>query len=314
MMDQLISVILPVYNEKRFLTQALTSVCQQTYSHLEIILIDNGSTDGSSALCDELATRDSRIKVIHKEHGGLSSARNAGLDVCTGDYICFLDSDDYMEPVCIERLAEVMTQDNYDFVGCLYDHVDEEGRFISVLKFDNQEFIYENGNVLHYIGSMNYRACAWGKLYKRHVFEGIRYMEEMIFEDNDMLVRILKKCSAIKIIPEVLVHYRRWRNTMTIRYMFGYDPQILGLFESCRICAAELKGTQWEKFYYNRIWQNWRNCWYYSKFYKPTEKAEMRERLLKIVSPSAHYIDYSVYTLKEKLKIMIRYVQYRLLK
>lgn len=314
MMDKLISVILPVYNEKRFLTQALTSVCLQTYSQLEIIMVDDGSTDGSGVLCDDLAIRDSRIKVIHKENGGLSSARNAGLDVCTGDYICFLDSDDYMEPVCIERLAEVMTQDNYDFVGCLYDHVDEEGRFISVLKYENREFVFDNGDVLRYIGSKNYRACAWAKLYKREVFDDIRYMDGLIGEDNEVLVRILKKCSAIKIIPEMLVHYRRWRDTITIRYMYGYDPQILGMFESCRICATEVKGTQWEKFYYNRIWQNWRNCWYYSRFYKPTEKAEMRERLLKIISPDARYIDYSVYTLKEKLKIMIRYVQYRLLK
>lgn len=314
MMDQLISVILPVYNEKRFLTQALTSVCQQTYSHLEIIMVDDGSTDGSGALCDELATRDSRIKVIHKENGGLSSARNAGLDVCTGDYICFLDSDDYMEPVCIERLAVTMAQGDYDFVGCLYDHVDEEDRFISRLKFENREFVFENGDVLRYIGSKNYRACAWGKLYKRQVFDDIRYMDGLIGEDNEVLVRILKKCSAIKIIPEMLVHYRRWRDTITIRYMYGYDPQILGIFESYRICAEEVKGTQWEKFYYTRIWQYWRNCWYYSRFYKTIEKVEMREQLLKIVSPNAHYIDYSVYTLKEKLKIMIRYVQYRLLK
>lgn len=314
MMDKLISVILPVYNEKRFLTQALESVCLQTYSHLEIIMVDDGSTDGSGALCDELATRDSRIKVIHKENGGLSSARNAGLDVCMGDYICFLDSDDYMESVCIERLAATMAQGDYDFVGCLYDHVDEENRFISILKFENKEFVFDKGNMLRYIGSKNYRACAWGKLYKRQVFDDIRYMDELIGEDNEILVRILKKVSAIKIIPEVLVHYRRWRDTITIRYMYGYDPQILGMFESCRICAEELKGTQWEKFYYNRIWQNWRNCWYYSQFYKPTEKAEMRERLLKIVSPHAHYIDYSVYTMKEKLKIALRYMQYRILK
>lgn len=313
-MDKLISVILPVYNEKRFLTQALISVCEQTYLHLEIILVDNGSTDGSSALCDELATRDSRIKVIHKEHGGLSSARNAGLDVCTGDYICFLDSDDYMEPVCIERLAANMEHGDYDFVGCLYDHVDEEGRFISVLKYENREFVFEDGDVLRYIGSKNYRACAWAKLYKRCVFDDIRYKDGMVFEDNDMLVRILKQCRAIKIIPEVLVHYRRWRDTMTIRYMYGYDPQILDIFESYRICAEEVKGTQWEKFYYNRIWQYWRNCWYYSRFYKPSEKSEMRERLLEIVSSDARYIDYSVYTLKEKLKITLRYIQYRLLK
>ena len=104
----LISVIVPVYNVEKYLRQCLDSIINQTYRNLEIILVDDGSTDSSGIICDEYAQIDARIKVIHKENGGLSSARNAGLDVCTsgGDFIAFVDSDDWLEPDMYERLYE----------------------------------------------------------------------------------------------------------------------------------------------------------------------------------------------------------------
>lgn len=104
MKDDLISVIVPVYNVEKYLHKCINSILNQTYKNLEIILIDDGSTDNSGKICDEYALKDNRIKVIHKENGGLSSARNAGLDICSGDYIGFVDSDDYIAEDMYEYL------------------------------------------------------------------------------------------------------------------------------------------------------------------------------------------------------------------
>lgn len=112
-----ISVIIPVYNVEKYLTQCINSVISQSYRNLEIILIDDGSSDNSSQMCDDFARQDSRIKVIHKINGGLSSARNAGIKIATGDYLLFLDSDDYWDSVdAMKECAEVCTKSHPDVV------------------------------------------------------------------------------------------------------------------------------------------------------------------------------------------------------
>ena len=114
--DRLVSVIIPVYNVEKYLEKCVLSVLNQTYKNLEIILVDDGSTDSSSELCEKLKTLDNRIIVVHKINGGLSDARNAGLNVCKGDYIFFLDSDDYIKSNTIEILTNIMYKDNSDLV------------------------------------------------------------------------------------------------------------------------------------------------------------------------------------------------------
>ena len=128
----MISVIVPVYNVEKYLRQCLDSVLAQTYRELEIILVDDGSTDGSGAICDEYATRDSRIKVVHQQNGGLSSARNAGLDLATGEYVAFVDSDDYIHETMLELLYQALVENNADTVICNFERVDEKGDVISV--------------------------------------------------------------------------------------------------------------------------------------------------------------------------------------
>ena len=109
---KLISVIVPAYNVKSYLKRCTNSIINQTYQDLEIILVDDGSTDGTGILCDQIAQEDSRIVVIHKENGGLSDARNAGLDICAGDFISFIDSDDYIEPDMYECMMEEMKDES----------------------------------------------------------------------------------------------------------------------------------------------------------------------------------------------------------
>ena len=120
MREPLISIIIPVYGVEEYLNQCLESVVNQTYANLEIILVDDGSKDNCPAMCDGWANKDSRIKVVHKENGGLSSARNAGLDIFTGEYVAFVDSDDYIAQDMYELLYSRAKEGNYDIVDCGY--------------------------------------------------------------------------------------------------------------------------------------------------------------------------------------------------
>ena len=117
-MGELISVIIPIYNVEAYLDECIASVIAQTYSNLEIILVDDGSPDNCPQMCDEWAAKDSRIRVIHKENGGLSDARNAGIDIATGEYIAFVDSDDWIEPEMYEIMLAALKNENADICAC----------------------------------------------------------------------------------------------------------------------------------------------------------------------------------------------------
>ena len=119
-MEDVVSVIVPVYNVEQYIRKCIESILNQTYNKMEIILVDDGSTDNSGIICDEYSKRDKRIKVIHKINGGLSDARNAGLDICTGDYIVFVDSDDYIKNNMIEMLHKDILEKRADISVCSY--------------------------------------------------------------------------------------------------------------------------------------------------------------------------------------------------
>ena len=124
---ELISVIVPVYNVRSYLEKCFESIAGQNYRNLEIILVDDGSTDGSGDLCEELARRDSRVRVIHKKNGGLGSARNAGIDAARGEILSFIDSDDWIEPGMYDTLTEIMHRENAQIIACGIKKVSETG-------------------------------------------------------------------------------------------------------------------------------------------------------------------------------------------
>ena len=128
-----LSVIVPIYNVEQYLKKCLNSIVNQTYKDLEIILVDDGSPDGCPQLCDEYASLDNRIKVIHKKNGGLSSARNAGLDIATGDYVTFVDSDDYLETDIYEKVINIFEDHSADIVSMRTQLVDQK---YNVIKSD----------------------------------------------------------------------------------------------------------------------------------------------------------------------------------
>lgn len=203
----LISVIIPVYNIMEYLPRCVQSVCSQSYSNLEILLVDDGSTDGTGALCDELARTDSRIRVLHKENGGSSSARNLGLDNARGEYIGFVDSDDYISPQMYERLYEAMEKYKVRVTQIGRDELDEQGKRLPDIcvppakeeRIGHRDFLRE---LLMHRGDCSF--CT--KLFHKSILEGKHFPMGALNEDFHFLVQILPEIGEIVSLPEQTYH------------------------------------------------------------------------------------------------------------
>lgn len=176
MNNELISVIIPVYKVEKYLDECIQSVINQTYKNLEIILVDDGSPDNCGKICDEYAKKDNRIKVIHKENGGLSSARNAGLDIARGEYISFIDSDDYVSKDFIKNMSIQMA--NADLIICGMKNVYKEDEKCDekenvVIKNETLTFIEANQKLIKPKNEIYVTAC--NKLYRRELFDNLRF-------------------------------------------------------------------------------------------------------------------------------------------
>lgn len=211
----LISVIVPVYNVEHYLEKCVTSILNQTYTNLEIILVDDGSTDYSGIMCDELEKMDARIKVIHKANGGLSSARNAGIDSATGKYIGFIDSDDYIDVKMFELLYSAIKNNSADISVCNYSWVNENGRVFNTTTLNNA--IYSSDEVLcsYFLDNLSSWVIACNKLYLTSLFKEIRYPEGKINEDSFVIHHILNNCKKITSIPESLYFYFQRSGSIT---------------------------------------------------------------------------------------------------
>jgi glycosyltransferase involved in cell wall biosynthesis len=178
-----ISVIIPVYNVENYLCKCIDSVLQQTYSNIEIILIDDGSDDGSGIICDEYAKQDSRIVVIHQENSGLSSARNTGLDHATGDWIAFLDSDDWIQPEMYEILFHLAEDYNADISSC-QTRFCRSGEAEPIIYDDNAVSIFTSEEMINeLLTQQKVRFEVWNKLWKRALIGDIRFKIGQVSED-----------------------------------------------------------------------------------------------------------------------------------
>lgn len=201
-----VSVIIPVYNVADYLDKCLDSVINQTYENLEIVIINDGSTDDSEKICLKYVSKDCRIKYIYQKNEGLSSARNAGLDACSGDCIFFLDSDDYLDKNAIELLCNLMSMERAEVVICDYLKVinDIEEGYIS-----NKYLIYDipNNIVDLYKSEETIIACA--KLYKRDVIGNLRFPINRLHEDEFLTYKILFNCNRIAVTKSQIYMYRQ---------------------------------------------------------------------------------------------------------
>lgn len=207
-MNDLISIIVPVYNVEKYLDRCVESIVNQTYNNLEIILIDDGSPDNCPVMCDNWAKKDSRIKVIHKENGGLSDARNVGLDVATGKYIAFVDSDDWIDAQMYQALYESIINTKSDIASCGAKRVWLDGRPTCELIKEANDCVLERENAMKALISSNgLIQVVWNKLYKRNVVEGILYPVGLIHEDEFWSWRVISRANRIVVLKESFYNY-----------------------------------------------------------------------------------------------------------
>lgn len=226
-----ISVIVPVYKVENYLARCVSSLCHQTFTNLEIILVDDGSPDNSGKMCDQFALEDSRIRVIHKENGGLSDARNAGIEQATGEYIAFLDSDDWCDPTTLEVLYGLCEHNNAEIAECSYrniysDQIHAETSCTgAVMEFTPVQAIESN---------LDWKYCkpvAWNKLYRRDIVGDIRYPVGKLHEDEFTTHLFYLAAKKIMYIDIALISYER-RNLGSITASF--KPKNLDACEAFR--------------------------------------------------------------------------------
>ena len=213
----LISIIVPVYRVEKYLEKCVDSLIKQTYTNLEIILVDDGSPDACPAMCDEFAKNDARIKVIHKVNGGLSDARNAGLEIAKGEYIGFVDSDDFIAVDMYEIMLRSIQINNSDIACCNYLQISEDGALYPNQKLPlKDECVDKNTafNILVEFGG--YYGVAWNKLYSREIIEGIRYPKGRKYEDFFVIAEIINKCKKISHINRAMYYYVRRVGSITL--------------------------------------------------------------------------------------------------
>lgn len=202
-----VSVIVPVYNVELYISKCIESIINQTYQNLEIILVDDGSQDSSGEICDLYENKDGRIRSFHKINGGLSSARNYGIEKATGDWYIFVDSDDWIDENMVQELIESGEKTSAEIVCCGKTLVNINGQMekihISKNLFNSPEKIIPLAVFDKEVG-----ISAWGKIYKKGLFEDIRFPENEIHEDVAIMYQLFMKCRKIGVIDKSLYFYR----------------------------------------------------------------------------------------------------------
>lgn len=255
MNKDLISVIVPIYNVEQYLERCIDSILQQTYENIEIILVNDGSLDNCGEICDRYKEIDDRIKVVHKKNGGLSDARNAGLDVAIGTYVIFIDSDDYVEKDLIEESYDYMVNNNLDLVSFNYRKVDEEGKVIEESVLDIDESIYDideigiDNYIIKNIYTYKHGIEAWHKIYKMSIikernlkftYNNLIFAEDLLF-NLSYLVHVKRLGTMSKVYynylirntsimgqpkKELFIRYRNLFQTLE-EYWEKYDSKIV---------------------------------------------------------------------------------------
>lgn len=222
-MTDKISVIVPVYKVEKYLDECVQSILHQTYQNLEIILVDDGSPDRCGELCDQYAAQDDRVRVIHKQNGGLSDSRNAGLDICTGDWISFIDSDDYVSHCFLEVMHRAAVENHAEIVALYYGENFWDGESGPILEEQVDEINCKTMSAREALEQMLYMKIATGapfKIYSKNILHGIRFPYGYYYEDVATTYKAFCRAERISIVYNKLYAYRKRRDSI-IRQPFS---------------------------------------------------------------------------------------------
>jgi glycosyltransferase involved in cell wall biosynthesis len=233
-LDSIVSVIVPIYKVEKYIHRCIESILHQTYAHLDIILVNDGSPDRCGEIADEYERQDSRIRVIHKENGGLSDARNAGMRTALGEYTVFLDSDDWLEPTMIEELLRCSHVHQADLVQSAFYYAHDDKLLFdsknysddgSTLLLSNQEAIYE------LIKNDKVKNFAWGKLYRTELIKDIPFKKGVLFEDVFWAHQVMKRVKTFVLLHKPLCHYYQRSDSIVSSYSIRNLDILTGLKE-----------------------------------------------------------------------------------
>lgn len=253
----LVSVVVPVYNVEPYLCRCVDSILDQTYQNLEIILVDDGSPDNCPAICDEYVKKDARIKVIHKVNGGLSDARNVGMTAANGDFLMFVDSDDWLEKSAVECLYQLLLSSNAQIAIGGMQRVEDQTNRILKSDFDGTKNIVSMTNSQAMEEFFRNGCAAWGRLYRRNIHSGIEFPVGEINEDEAIVLLLLDRCNIVVQTNEVVYNYRCRAESITtstfsekklawyrhcqdnLRWVQPHHPELTALAEK-RLCSSIL--------------------------------------------------------------------------
>jgi len=317
--NPLISLIVPVYNISKYLERRINSIIEQSYKNIEIILVDDGSTDNSGQLCDAYKEKDNRIKVLHATNNGLSSARNAGLSIIKGDYVGFVDGDDFIDKYMYETLVKAILDHDADIVQTGFYHTDEHGNIVDTVTFKEASYSALDEMLKAFFVEKNIHVGVWTKLYKSELFKNIRFLDGYVFEDFAILPNILNECKKFIIISGAFYNYTSNPDSISggkanlnliksrletplyvlksiekinknfIRYAYSYicDSSIRGY---CTLKATNKIGNKTKKEYRKKLIAQYEK---YFKIYKKDvffKKQKLRARIKRYIFPITPYL------------------------
>ena len=299
-----ISVIIPVYNVEKYFKQCVDSVINQTYKNIEIILVDDGSPDNCPKMCDDFSKTDSRIKVVHKVNGGLSSARNAGISVATGDYLMFLDSDDFWnDNEAIDGLVNRIQATQADVVcfgyGEYFDSIGQYGKSSDVDGLDDGLWTDENYN-LNMVGSGLYTSSACTKAIKTNLIinNSIFFNEGITSEDIDWSARILLNAKSFSIFPKRFYAYRQREDSIVHTIKYENLKMLSENVVRCIKFGEDIKDKNLEDAYFNYV------AYQYISFLRVALLCEGDSRTKALVKEMKQYRWLLKYHLNRKVKIV----------
>lgn len=321
MMDPQISVIVPVYNVEPYLHKCINSIINQTHKDFELILIDDGSPDSCGLICEDYAKRDRRIKVIHKENGGLSSARNSGIEVAKGKYIAFIDGDDYVHPNMLEVMYNTAEQHSSDMVVCDFVKVNENDDYeinssksikkiqhftniralMQLFSNDHDDYITGAGNNVKWV-------VVWNKLYKRELFIYDRFYEGHICEDEFIIHKLLYSCRKVTYIScEFYFYVQRTDSIINSSYSIKRFDKVKALQD-----RADFFNQIDQQYLHEKAIKSYVDVFFWNYYKAKNELINVNSQLLKLRKEFNHHLIYILKCnqigWKQKIAIMVFFV------
>lgn len=289
MIDDTISVIVSVYNVLPYLEKCVESILKQQYCNIELILVDDGSTDGSGKLCDNMAMRDSRVIVVHKENGGNASARNAGISIAKGEFISFVDADDWIEENMYYSMVAEMENSHVSLVCCGITLTDIEGVDRVCACESKKVFTREQAMEDFWLRTGNVGPSACNKLFRRKLFDGgVRFNENVIHEDTEAMPRFLNQTEMVVVLDNAFYHYIKRKNSASTSKKFSLRGYYIldSMKEYEKMCRSEFPSLLPTFFNYRlfttyEMYLNLMSCDDYKKYF--IQQFSLRRQILRSI-------------------------------